>query len=131
MSLNSLGAPIRAYHGSGCSIERFEYRFCGQGRDQNGSGFYFSTSLGDAIAYTTATIDGKDRPGGMQCPTVHEVNLFFSQLLEHDEERALTLAQVKALVEFAEDLDSALENWGDVARYGKAAVLARALPCYT
>ncbi|MEG2138262.1 MAG: hypothetical protein RRY64_06310, partial [Oscillospiraceae bacterium] len=69
------GKPLVVYHGTGTTIEEFFPEFTGQGTDQYGSGFYFTTDKGTADGYTTRTLNGQDKPGGMENPNVIPVYL--------------------------------------------------------
>ncbi|MGF6990428.1 uncharacterized protein YjbI with pentapeptide repeats [Lachnospiraceae bacterium PM6-15] len=66
---------VTAYHGSGTEIKKFDESFTGNGNDQYGSGFYFTTNEVIAEGYATARgtdETGKEVPklGGEECPTV-------------------------------------------------------------
>ena len=69
------GKPLIVYHGTGTVIEEFLPEFTGQGVDQYGSGFYFTTSRSTAENYTTRTLNGQDKPDGMDNPNVIPVYL--------------------------------------------------------
>ena len=64
------GRPLIVYHGTGTSIEEFLPEFTGQGNDQYGSGFYFTTDRETAEGYTTRTLNDQSKPGGMENPNV-------------------------------------------------------------
>ena len=64
------GRPLIVYHGTGTSIEEFLSEFTGQGNDQYGSGFYFTTDRETAEGYTTRTLNDQSKPGGMDNPNV-------------------------------------------------------------
>lgn len=64
------GRPLIVYHGTGTSIEEFLPEFTGQGNDQYGSGFYFTTDRETAEGYTTRTLNDQGKPGGMDNPNV-------------------------------------------------------------
>lgn len=72
---NSDGNLLEVYHGTGTKIESFDPSFTGQGADQYGSGFYFTTDFRTALSYTTAKQTGDDgqllpKLGGEDEPTV-------------------------------------------------------------
>lgn len=69
------GRPLVVYHGTGTTIEEFLPEFTGQGNDQYGSGFYFTTDKNTADGYTTRTLNEQDKPGGMDNPNVIPVYL--------------------------------------------------------
>lgn len=64
------GKPLVVYHGTGTEIAAFDPSLTGQGNDQYGSGFYFTTSMEQAKHYETATLPGSDQPklGGSAKP---------------------------------------------------------------
>lgn len=64
------GRPLVVYHGTGTSIEAFDPAFTGQGNDQYGSGFYFTTDKNTAESYTTATQGDQPKLGGSDDPNV-------------------------------------------------------------
>ena len=64
------GRPLIVYHGTGTSIEEFLPEFTGQGNDQYGSGFYFTTDRETAEGYTTRTLNDQSKPGGTDNPNV-------------------------------------------------------------
>lgn len=71
---------LKVYHGSGTNIKAFDPMFTGQGNDQYGSGFYFTTNKKAAKIYTTARnkdLSGKEIPklGGEDNPTIIEAYL--------------------------------------------------------
>ena len=62
---------IVVYHGSGTNIKSFDNRFTGQGNDQYGSGFYFTTDIDTAESYTTHRINKNiEKLGGEDNPTI-------------------------------------------------------------
>lgn len=69
------GKPLVVYHGTGTTIEEFLPEFTGQGNDQYGSGFYFTTDKSTADGYTTRTLNEQDKPGGTDNPNVIPVYL--------------------------------------------------------
>lgn len=122
---------ILAFHGSGTRIERFDYQFTDQGNDQLGSGFYFTTDRAEAEGYATATINGLDKLGGDDAPTVHSVELRIKSPLPAEKTGALSARQVGVIIRAAPDLETALENWGDVDFEGRDKVLRQAIGAYT
>ena len=64
------GRPLIVYHGTGTNIEEFLPEFTGQGNDQYGSGFYFTTDRETAEGYTTRTLNDQSKPGGTDNPNV-------------------------------------------------------------
>lgn len=119
-----------AFHGSGVAIDVFDYQFTNQGNDQNGSGFYFTTDLEEAIRYCNALYQNQPKLGGDDNPTVHVVRLTFENVLDCKDERALTAAAVKKIILASPVLDDALTNFGDVEFEGKVAVLNEAVQLY-
>lgn len=123
-------SEIIAYHGSGVSIDRFDYRFTNQGNDQNGSGFYFTTDLSEAIAYCHATIGNQPKLGGDDNPTVHVVRLHLENPMDCQDDRAMTAAAVRKILAASPVLDDALTNFGDVDFEGRNIVMIRAASYY-
>lgn len=128
--MTKLPIELVAFHGSGVAIDRFDYQFTNQGNDQNGSGFYFTTDLEEAIRYCTALYQGQPKLGGDDAPTVHVVRLTFENVLDCTDERALSAAAVKKIILASPVLDDALTNFGDVEFEGKATVLNEAVQMY-
>lgn len=64
------GKPLIVYHGTGTTIEEFLPEFTGQGTDQYGSGFYFTTDISTANGYTTRTLNEQAKLGGTDNPNV-------------------------------------------------------------
>ena len=74
------GKPMVVYHGTGNleNLERFDPNFAGQGTDQIGSGFYFTTDANDASGYADTfknSRDGNQKIGGANSPGVAPVYL--------------------------------------------------------
>lgn len=65
------GKLLIVYHGSGTNIKSFQNQFTGQGNDQYGSGFYFTTDVDTAESYTTHRINKNiEKLGGEDNPTI-------------------------------------------------------------
>ncbi|MFO7890679.1 MAG: hypothetical protein R6V04_10110 [bacterium] len=72
------GNPLVVYHGTGSSknFTEFKPELTGQGNDQIGSGFYFSTNPETASAYTVSQIEkGVTKLGGEDSPGILPVYL--------------------------------------------------------
>ncbi|MFL9610966.1 hypothetical protein ACKF11_12845 [Methylobacillus sp. Pita2] len=121
---------ILAYHGSGTPIQSFDYQYTDIGNDQEGSGFYFTTSRNDAIGYCTRRLNGEVKPGGMLHPTLHEVSLNISNPIHRDLEMVISKEHVKKIILNSPMLDEALENWGDVNFTPKDDLINEALDAY-
>jgi len=124
---------ITAFHGSGTCIESFDYRFTNKGNDQLGSGFYFTSSLEEAISYTSHRLDDGQlaKLGGEDQPTVHVVSLSFKGAINAEEELPISTALATKIILRSPVLDAALLDWGDVEYEGRQQVLSRALESYT
>lgn len=119
------------YHGSGCAIDRFNYAFTGVGNDEVGSGFYFTTSLAQALDYTERRIDpNQEKPGGMDSPTVHVAQVNFQGLVDHDYRRSLKTSEVLAILRASPRLEEVLGNFGDLDDEPRDRVLFRAAKAY-
>lgn len=121
---------IIAYHGSGVSIDRFDYRFTNQGNDQNGSGFYFTTDLNEAAAYCHATIGNQPKLGGDENPTIHVVRLHFENPMDCRDDRAMTSKAVLQILAASPVLDDVITNFGDADFEGRNVVMSRAVSAY-
>lgn len=125
--VDDAGKPRVVYHGSGTSIEQFRYEFTGQGNDQLGSGFYFTSDASEANNYTTRRRNNDEpKPGGEDTPTVHEVYLALTKPLDADKIGAVTPKQAREIIEMAPNLEDGLSNWGDPTDPGTMAEAARA-----
>ena len=77
------GEPLTVYHGSGTLIDEFKPEFTGQGNDQFGSGFYFSSERGTADSYTTARLNpDQEKLGGEDSANVVEAYLSIKSPIE-------------------------------------------------
>jgi hypothetical protein len=122
----------RAYHGSPVSIASFDYGFTEKGKHQFlGSGFYFSTSLEDALSY--ASDDAENILGGMDInPTLHTVSITLKNPLPSKFEGEITHAQVCELINLApkESREDGLWAWGDIGNESIDRVVNRAAKAY-
>jgi len=121
------GEPVVVYHGTGTTITEFGEGFTGQGNNQLGSGFYFTTKKSEAEGYQTGKLQdprtGKlmDKPGGEDSPNVMDAFLSIqkpiivsgSNLRESDVD--LTQEDAAALLRMAPDImhkeESPLGDW--------------------
>lgn len=94
--------PKTFYHGSAGRIDRFDYQFIGQGHDQEGPGFYFSSDEEDAAAYAR-----KDGAGGV----LHSVELELRKAVPAS--GRISKAEIKQLILSAPNLDDTLTNWDE------------------
>ena len=124
------GKPLVVFHGSGTSIEKFDYKFTDIGNDQLGSGFYFTTDESEAKGYTERRLDHEEKPGGEENPTVHATYLSIQHPLDAEASGDITPKQAREIIELAPDLDSGLSNWGDVSHEGMEAVMEKAAAAY-
>ena len=88
------GKPLVVYHGTGTSIEEFNPDFTGQGVDQYGSGFYFTTSKSTADSYQTRRLNDMEKPGGEDNPNVIPAYLNIRNPLVVDASSVSSLYQV-------------------------------------
>jgi hypothetical protein len=126
-----LKESFHAYHGSGTDFDTFSYDFTGQGNDQIGSGFYFTTSPDEARAYTRSRIQS-DTPklGGEGSPTVMEVELDIKKPLDADAVVPLSSLQMRKLLMLSPNFEESLQNWGDVEYEGREKVIGAAVKAY-
>lgn len=94
--------PIRAYHGTPKPIEKFVDDFVGQGIDQEGPGIYFTSNLEDAYGYA--------RKSSSATGTVYEVELDLKNAVP--EKGRVPLENIKSLVEWADNWQDKLMDWG-------------------
>lgn len=76
------GELLPVYHGTGTTIRAFDFQYAGQGNDQYGGGFYFTSDFEMARGYMTDKLTGNDgkplpKPGGEDDPNVVEAYLNF------------------------------------------------------
>ena len=114
--VDAQGRPLVVYHGTAADIEKFSYEFVGNGNDQYGSGFYFTTSPNTASGYAA-------NEGGNVLP----VYLAINNPLSSDQSKKLTKSQIKAIISSAPELDDVLWNFGDWGSEGKDKVLNKAI----
>lgn len=121
---------MKAFHGSGASIDQFSYEFTDIGNDQLGSGFYFTTKFSEALGYATSRLNGAVKPGGMLDPTIHEVELSISNPMLNTLERSFSLADITEIIKRSPMLNDALANWGEIEFSGKDALIKEAATAY-
>jgi len=124
---------IKAYHGSKANIEEFSYDFTGTGRDQLGSGFYFTTSRKDASRFIFTSKDEviDQSPLTQNSPTVYEVLLNIKNPLDAEKIGTISRSNIKKLMIMSPYFEDALTDWGDVEFEGKNIVINRAIDTYT
>jgi len=87
------------YHGRTVSTTKFDYAWTGKGKDQEGPGFYFSSSREDAASYAY--------PSGI----IIEAKLNIKKLLPKKAKQS----DIETLVKNAPDLEYKLANWDENA----------------
>jgi hypothetical protein len=124
-------SAIRLYHGSLFCISEFSDEFVGNGTDQLGSGFYFSTNRLLARGHAEADLE-KTKKFNIEnpSPTLHTIKTTIKNPLDATHIQPLTPAIVRAFMTRSPDLNDALENFGDVSDEGMESVLRRAIPLY-
>lgn len=119
------------YHGSGVSIDKFDYAFTGIGNDQLGSGFYLTTSYNEAECYCYNQLDGKDKPGGNSNPTVHQIILHCKKPMRSNYEAAIPYGLAQSIILDSPVLDDQIEaNWGEIAYEGREKLIKEAVESY-
>jgi hypothetical protein len=131
--VNQQGKPMVVYHGTGNleNLDRFDPNFAGQGTDQIGSGFYFTTDANDASGYAATSKnsrDGNQKIGGIDSPGVAPVYLSIKNPIVvngqslNDTDVVLTHSQAVEIIKRApgiRDLDeSPIGNFVDIWRAG-------------
>ncbi len=123
---------IQAYHGSGTNFNQFLYQFQGQGNDQLGSGFYFTSNLNDAREYAFKRINSQTpKLGGEDSPTIIEVILSFNNLLNADEIIPISTNKIRKLLLNSPRFDEFLNDFGDVEFEGKQSLINQAVNIYS
>ena len=112
---DGVGNPIVCYHGSKSVINEFDFKYTGQGNDQIGSGFYFTTDRDEARAY-----------GG----NIHECYLAITKPLDADKVGSVSKDAIRRIIMKAPNLEDGLSNWGDVSYEGRESVIRRAIENY-
>lgn len=133
------GKPIVVYHGTGTAINEFKEEFTGQGNDQLGTGFYFTTLEKQAKGYETNRLpsaDGLEKLGGEDSPNTISAILSIKNPLKLDQNTettrdfVLTQKQVQQILLSAPNIfdenESPLTNWMDSngKPYTKAQVIS-------
>lgn len=113
------------YHGSNAEFDAFSHDFVGMGHDQNGSGFYFTTSREDAEMYSGITTQEDGWRKG-STPNVKQVFLRLRNAVP--KEKSLPRNAIKKIVEQGDDDD--LWNFGDISHLGRDAVVRIAVDAY-
>jgi len=128
------GAPLKVYHGTGADIDEFKYEFANRGRDQFGSGFYFTPDPTAASGYASErTISDEPKLGGEQANVIpvylaikKPVHVNYGEAIEP----AMSAVQVRKIIQASPNLDDALTNVGDIQFEGRSAVLRQAVKLY-
>lgn len=129
-AVDALGRPLVLYHGTGNleNLDSFDPGLTGNGNDQIGSGFYFTTSTEEASAYTTAITpqagENAIKLGGDASPGVAIVYLNIRHPVSvnghtlKDEDLSLTIKQAAQVIRRAPHIydleESPLQNWHDI-----------------
>lgn len=102
------------YHGAPCPIETFDYAFTGQGTDQHGSGFYFTSDKTEASGYCEANAVAKNA-GVISVPTLHKVRLKIENPLDANFIGGLTFGQAREIIARAPDIETTMWDWYDLS----------------
>lgn len=129
---------MKLYHGSGTAIAEFKTEFLGIGLEQNGSGFYFTDTYHEAVAYTTHRRESDMvKPGGEDNPSVMVVELAIDddKFIKGDETIDYdTLEQIiRQGLDRVDDKEAyfdCLVNFGDPSYEGLDTVISRAAASY-
>jgi hypothetical protein len=95
---------IIAYHGTPFNFESFDYSTVGAGDDQEGPGFYFTTSRNDALKYAL-------KSQSVPAPRILKVSLTLGKLVL--DKGKTPRKQVEQLIDWAPDLEDTLTNWDE------------------
>lgn len=121
--LDADGKPLIVYHGSGTIISEFSHEFSGQGNEQLGSGFYFTTDETEAERYTLATIKGKEKLGGTDNPSVVKVFLKIEKPLKENTPDTATKKQIKQFISSSPIFEQVLGDFGDIEYDGRENII--------
>ena len=124
------GEPLVVYHGTGNieNMEEFLPALTGQGNDQLGSGFYFTTNPSEASGYTTAVTanakPGAPKLGGDSSPGIVPAYLSIQNPIEVQNGNLtnvdfdINAEQAEAIIRRSPSLmnleDSPIGNWHDI-----------------
>lgn len=110
------------YHGTKHDIQSIDHKKFGTGHDENGPGFYMTSSPVDASSYTFER--GKVAEGGNVMPVHHDIknpmptnHVFQRSHLEH-------------IIRNAPNLDEKLEDWGEVNDRTREGLIQKAVSSY-
>ncbi len=119
------------YHGSPCRIDSFSYEFIGHGKDQYGSGFYFTSCRTSASGYAVRNEVSDRLFKGNATPTLHKVKLSIENPLDTKHKQSLSSAQVRTIIERAPSLLDRLSESYDVEYEGYENVLRKVIEIYS
>ncbi len=128
--VNADGTPKPVYHGTGADIQHFSYDFTGHGNDQLGSGFYFTDLPDTASDYTTRQLNDQPKPGGEQPNVVQAYLALKNPIIVGETHSTFTAVQIQKILSVAPDLETKLNDFGDVEAEGKNKVLRDAVKLY-
>lgn len=124
------GNPLKVYHGTGADIAEFDFAFTGNGNDQHGSGFYFTSNPDEASGYAS---EQKDKGG--TTPNVVAAYLAIKKPIVcvdgQAQQKLLTRSQINKIMQASPIFDDVLTNFGDVEYEGRAKVMNLALDTYS
>ncbi len=110
------------YHGTKHDIQSIDHKKFGTGHDENGPGFYMTSSPVDASSYTFER--GKVAEGGNVMPVHHDIknpmptnHVFQRSHLEH-------------IIRNAPNLDEKLEDWGEVNDRTREGLIQKAVSAF-
>ncbi len=120
------------YHGTGSNIEEFDPKFLGLGRDQYGSGFYFTNSkdYADRYARPKDWSDISSDPNLIPKGTANTIEAYLKLKKPVPSEGKLSKAQIRKLIKDSPELDENLWNFGDYSYEGKNKVIENAVNAY-
>lgn len=137
MSVSVGGCKKQWYHGSGTRITEFSEAFLGLGNEQHGSGFYFTNDRSEAHGYATHRLDGLEKPGGEDNPSIMTVKIETPdhQLIKGDE--VITAIEIRKIIwaglDRSNDKESylaSLGNFADIEYEGLQSAVDNAVEAY-
>ncbi len=112
------------YHGTGSDIHAFSHDYVGKGKDQFGTGFYFTDSPDTASGYALDT----EHDGKGTNPNIIPVHLALTKAVPHN--KPFTKLQIHKLIRNAPDWNDLICNVGDVDYEGEHKVMRNAVDLY-
>lgn len=132
LTKNEDGTPKVFYHGTGADIPAFDLKFVGDGNDQHGSGFYFTSDASEASGYAStfrSTDNGNILPVYLKIKNpiiVKDTGIGGTKT-----KQKITPSQIEKIIKNSPDFEDNLWNFGDWEYEGKNKVVREAMMAYS